>query len=180
MAGPLDIGVLDQTVTKYLSRAGTDPRCTPKVLREKTEDKMKLERGTLEAFKPRIKKLIIKWWKESGKEQVSNSTKVKEEMPDKVTPAVVPPSEEEVRMWKAFKAFAKASGKGAELLAGLNEIKVAGDRIAALRKRVVDAGLSFSDPHPTESEISAMKDRQDKKRSLEGGEAEEPPLKKEA
>ncbi len=184
MAGPLDIGVLDQTVTKYLSRAGTDPRCTPKVLREKTEDKMKLDRGTLDAFKPRIKKLIIKWWKETGRDQVGNngtsSSKIKAESRDTVAPAIVPPSEEEVRTWKAFKAFSKASGKGAELLMGLNEIKVAGDRIAALRKRVIDANLSFSDPHPTESEIAAMKDSQNKKRPLEGGEAEEPQLKKEA
>ena len=61
---------------------------------------------------------------------------------------MIPPTEEEVRTWKAFKAFAKASGKGAELLMGLNEIKVAGERIAALRKRVVDAGLAFSDLTP--------------------------------
>lgn len=185
MAGPLDIGVLDQTVTKYLSRAGTDPRCTPKMLREKTEDKMKLERGTLDAFKPRIKKLIIKWWKETGKEQVGNGStssaaNVKEESPGKAAPEVVKPSEEEVKTWKAFKAFAKASGKSAGLLAGLNEIKVAGERIAALKKRIEEAGLSFSEPYPTEEEIAGMKEGQEKKRSLEGGEAEEPPLKKEA
>jgi hypothetical protein len=185
---PIEIPVLDATVQKYLLRAGTDPRCTPKVLREKTEVKMGLEGGTLDTFKPRIKKLIIKWWKEGGKEAAAaaglgaaspvksepGETKVKAEPAAAQGP--VPPTAEEIATWKAMKQFAKATGKGSELLASLSEINVASKRIEELSKRIKGAGYEFAGATPTAAEIEAL--QAGKKRSLEGEEGG-PPVKKE-
>ena len=186
MGDPIEIPVLDATVQKYLMRAGTDPRCTPKVLREKTETKMGLDPGTLDHFKPRIKKLIIKWWKESGKEQAGSSAGASgtiksepsgESMKTDAT-APVPPTAEEIATWKALKQFAKATGKAAELTSNLNEINVASKRIDELRKRIKAAGYEIAGPTPTAEEIAVV--ASGKKRALEEGDASaEPPVKKE-
>jgi hypothetical protein len=186
MGGPIEIPVLDATVQKYLMRAGTDPRCTPKVLRQKTEGKMGLEPGTLESFKPRIKKLVIKWWKEHGKEQAEQndsgnggSAVKKEAAASPAADATVQPTTEEIATWKALKAFAKATGKGIELLFGLNEINVAGERIDELRKRIKAAGYEHSNPAPSAEEINAQQQVSGKKRALEGDSNDGPAVKKE-
>jgi len=50
-------------VLKLLDKAGNDPRLTPRILRNKVEDKMNLERGSLKVKRDYIKTLIFKWWK---------------------------------------------------------------------------------------------------------------------
>ena len=181
MSEPIEIPVLDATVQKYLLRAGTDSRCTPKVLREKTEAKMGLAPGTLDHFKPRIKKLIIKWWKEGGKEAADavggdGETKVKTE--PAAASAPVPPTAEEIATWKALKQFAKATGKSDGLLANLNEINVASKRIGELRKRIKAEGYELKGESPTAEEIEAVQSGKNK-RPLEGGDDTVPSVKKE-
>lgn len=47
---------------KLLEKAGTDERLTPRLLREKTAQKMKLAPEDLKKMKTEIMKLIIQWW----------------------------------------------------------------------------------------------------------------------
>lgn len=61
----IDIEQLQVTVTKLLDKAGTDVRLTPRLLREKVEQRMKLEPDTLRPLKPKIMTMIVDWWKEN-------------------------------------------------------------------------------------------------------------------
>ena len=76
----IDSEVLDSTVYRLLGKAGLDPRCTPNILRAKTEQKMKLEKDQLLPYRMRIKKLIIKWWRDTqmsgngGEKRTTTST----------------------------------------------------------------------------------------------------------
>jgi hypothetical protein len=154
----VDIATLDGTVTKYLHRAGLDERCTPRVLRGKVEEKMKLDKGDLDPYKLRIKKLIIKWWKETqvsgngnGSATATKSPSDKSSSSSKggssdrgttATTSVVPKhdisgntAEQNDEIYKALKRYAKALGQS-ELISGLGELPNSADKIARLLKRL--------------------------------------------
>jgi hypothetical protein len=46
---------------KLLWKAGTDPRVTPRLLREKAEDRLKISRGTLKPMRNYIKDIVMDW-----------------------------------------------------------------------------------------------------------------------
>jgi ElaB/YqjD/DUF883 family membrane-anchored ribosome-binding protein len=51
-----------QTITKLLDKAGKDPRLTPRILREKAEQRLELAKGSLKSKREKIKDIIYKWW----------------------------------------------------------------------------------------------------------------------
>ena len=57
----IDVDKMRTLVVKLLDKAGEDPRLTPRLLRNKMEDKMNLERGALKVKRELIKTLIVKW-----------------------------------------------------------------------------------------------------------------------
>jgi hypothetical protein len=67
---------LQKTITKLLEKAGHDPRLTPRILREKAEQRMTLEKGGLKAKREKIKDIICAWWdkKTSSKDEEENKT----------------------------------------------------------------------------------------------------------
>ena len=77
MSRDVDMDEVKIIVLKLLDKAGTDPRLTPRILRNKTEDKLKLERGDLNPKREYIKKLIYKWWKANGFSTNSEDSKDK-------------------------------------------------------------------------------------------------------
>ena len=54
---------MQATVTKLLDKAGSDPRLTPRILREKAEQRMNLLKGDLKPNRERIKDIIYEWWR---------------------------------------------------------------------------------------------------------------------
>ncbi len=66
---------LSEVVMKLLNKAGTDPRVTPRMLREKAEDRLKLSRGTLKPMRNDIKDMVMEWHNQRM-EQVSNDIKL--------------------------------------------------------------------------------------------------------
>jgi hypothetical protein len=160
---------LDQTVYRLLGKAGLDPRCTPNILRAKTESKMKLETGDLVPFKLRIKKLIIKWWKDTqtgsnnsstsnGQKRTSTNVeeptkkKIKSEHKEEKKDASPSVDMEALTKYKAWRTYTKALARH-DLLQGLTEIKDVDKKIIELRKRLQEAGLKH-ESLPTEEDIT--------------------------
>jgi hypothetical protein len=143
----VDTSVLDHTIYKLLDKAGTDPRCTPNILRSKAESKMKLEAGALESFRLRVKKLIVKWWKEN---QLAKPTSKK----DGAKVAIDDGHDLLIEKYRAYREFAKATTE-MDLLSGLKNIDEIPLKIKELKSRLKKAGYEFSSP-PTEFEIRKM------------------------
>jgi hypothetical protein len=61
---------------KLLDKAGKDPRLTPRLLREKAEQRLKLEKGVLKAKREDIKRLIIRWWYENVEVNMDENTRI--------------------------------------------------------------------------------------------------------
>ena len=55
---------IKEQIMKLLHKAGTDPRVTPRLLREKAEQKLKLDKNALKGKRPVIKDWIMEWWME--------------------------------------------------------------------------------------------------------------------
>jgi len=163
MSQVIDTQVFDQTIMKLLGKAGLDPRCTPNILRAKAEQKMKLEKDTLVPYRVRMKKLIVKWWKENQSGS-GNATREKRPAPSssdsahkasaKKVKVEGKPSDEKqldyLAKYKAFRQYAKALDR-ADLLAGLTEITEVSDKVRELRKRLHEAG--FKHNTPTEADV---------------------------
>jgi hypothetical protein len=56
--------LLEDAVKRLLNKAGTDPRVTPRLLREKAEQRLKLVKETLKPMREDIKDMIMTWHKE--------------------------------------------------------------------------------------------------------------------
>jgi len=157
----IDSEVLDSTIYRLLGKAGLDPRCTPAILRAKTEQKLKLEKDELLPYRVRIKKLIIKWWKEtqmgaSGGEKrpaTADSSSAKKKVKTEDGSADANPDLDILTKYKAWRTYTKALKRN-ELLEGLTEISVIEEKVAVLRKRLSAAGFKSSNP-PTAAEIAA-------------------------
>ena len=62
----IDPAQLTSVLNKLLDKAGTDARLTPRLLREKAEQRMKLEPGQLITRKADIMDVIVSWWMENN------------------------------------------------------------------------------------------------------------------
>jgi len=157
----IDSEVLDSTIYRLLGKAGLDPRCTPAILRAKTEQKLKLEKDELLPYRVRIKKLIIKWWKEtqmganSGDKRpaATDSSSAKKKVKTEGGSADAASDLDILTKYKAWRTYTKALKRN-ELLEGLTDIPVIEEKVAELRKRLAAAGFRSSDP-PTGAEIAA-------------------------
>lgn len=71
---PVDMKELEAIVVKLLEKKGMDPRLTPRLLREKTEQKMHLEADALFKMKSQIMVIIESWWKSTHPSAGNNKT----------------------------------------------------------------------------------------------------------
>jgi len=65
MAQEIDDQDLFTNVLKLLNKAGNDRRLTPRILRKKLEERMKLPEGGLKSKRELIKTHIFKWFKKT-------------------------------------------------------------------------------------------------------------------
>eukprot|EP01038_Epipyxis_sp_PR26KG_P007586 gene7586-10335_t len=185
-----------KVITKLLNKAGRDPRLTPRLLREKAEERLSLEKDALKIKRDAIKEMIITWWKENMLKKKENNNVDKEATDIKVTqvnsklPAVEKESKAEKKLQstvsttvaaankeikspisstvikdkeakekepkfilKSLVKFATVMNQPKTLYQGLSDATVE-QRIDAVRKRMRESGLIFSDC-PTVEEIEA-------------------------
>ena len=64
----VDCERIERMVNKLLDKAGNDPRLTPRLLREKTEQRLDLKKDQLKSSRALIKELICSWWKKNNNE----------------------------------------------------------------------------------------------------------------
>jgi len=65
---------VEKTITKLLDKAGHDPRVTPRILREKAEQRMNLTKGDLKSKREIIKAIICDWWQKRKSMEVDRET----------------------------------------------------------------------------------------------------------
>ena len=115
-----DEKVMKGIILKLLDKAGTDRRLTLRILRNKTEDKLKLDRGTLKEKRELIKTLTYKWWKvnqaDTNGKSSSDTTKGSSSAATKTSSSTATnsaPSKQasESNEWKQLQSLAKAVGK---------------------------------------------------------------------
>jgi len=53
---------LKPVLMKLLSKAGKDPRLTPRLLREKAAQRLSLDKEAVKKFREQIKDIIMEWW----------------------------------------------------------------------------------------------------------------------
>ena len=59
---------VETMVFKLLNKAGRDPRLTPRILREKAEQRLSMTKGELKPQRNRIKDMIVEWDKKKRQE----------------------------------------------------------------------------------------------------------------
>lgn len=70
----VDNECIERMVNKLLDKAGKDPRLTPRLLREKTEQRLDLKKDQLKSSRALIKELICSWWKKNNSVNDSNNS----------------------------------------------------------------------------------------------------------
>ena len=134
--------ILAACLVKLLDKAGHDPRLTPRILREKAEDRLSMKRHSLKPKREWIKKVIVRWWiqniDKAEKDKGSNGAKKEE-----VT--------EEDKAMRQYNKLAQAVGQS-ELLKDLGNLSRSA-KISNLRSKLVAEGFSFSEV-PTDDEIA--------------------------
>ena len=70
----VDIECIERMVNKLLDKAGKDPRLTPRLLREKTEQRLDLKKDHLKSSRTLIKELICSWWKKNNGNESNSSS----------------------------------------------------------------------------------------------------------
>lgn len=133
---------LKAIVLKLLDKAGHDPRLTPRILRNKVEDKMSIERGGLKIKRDYIKTLIFKWWKVNHPESAITSGPLpaikaggSASSSSSVDKVKTEPTEDD-KEWKALIRIAKAGDKWPLLGKGLGALDIK-EKKTELRKRYV-------------------------------------------
>ena len=99
----LNLKEVEAVVNKLLDKAGTDERLTPRLLRQKVEQKMKIEPDSLLPVKANILKMISDWWDKN--------------FPEKNGASGQPPLPSSV---ESLSKFARAVGKGPQFFKTLN------------------------------------------------------------
>ncbi len=135
--------ILAGCLVKLLDKAGHDPRLTPRLLREKAEDRLSMKRHSLKPKREWIKKIIVRWWiqnidNKAEKEKGSNGVK-KEDVTD------------EDKSVRQYNKLAQAVGHSA-LLKDLGSLSHSA-KISTLRSKLITEGYSFSEV-PTDDEIA--------------------------
>lgn len=108
-----DENSLEVVITRLLDKAGRDPRCTLKLLRDKAEKRMSLSVGALKPKREEIKTIIMSWWE---KEEVKD----KQLHRNKLTLLV---------------NLAKAAGLAPGIFKGVKELLTDEERVKALSKK---------------------------------------------
>ena len=91
----LNLTEVEAVVNKLLDKAGTDDRLTPRLLRQKVEQKMKIEPDSLLPLKSNLLIMISNWWDKN--------------FPVKIVASVQTPMSLSV---DSLSKFARAVGKG--------------------------------------------------------------------
>ena len=145
---------LKAVVNRLMDKAGTDPRLTPRLLREKAETKMKLPEGALKHKRPRIKIFIVDWWSKNvapvpSAPKVSKRASADDD--DDAAPAVDP----DLTLLRNIAKYAKAVGKGNSFFKDLPNTTHK-EKAKVLRKRLLAVGINVPDA-PTAADIEAAK-----------------------
>jgi hypothetical protein len=119
MALTIDDGKLKDMIMKLLDRAGKNPRLTPRLLRSKAEERLRLEKDSLKSKRNSIKKFIEIWWNSNMKTTETKSETVL--------------SAEDITL-QSLNKLAKAIGKGAQFFKQISEKPLA-EKIKILRKK---------------------------------------------
>jgi hypothetical protein len=105
---------LREVIMKLLDRAGKNPRLTARLLREKAEEKLQLNKNSLKTRRPEIKDMIEVWWKKN---------------------MLTEDVDEELNVLKRLVRYAKAVGKGPMFFKGLSDIESNAEKAGFIRKR---------------------------------------------
>ena len=100
----LNLTEVEAIVKKLLDKAGTDDRLTPRLLRQKVEQKMKIEPDSLLPLKTEILEMISDWWDKN--------------FPEKVVSGGQQPTSSSINN---LSKFARAVGKGPAFFKTLNQ-----------------------------------------------------------
>jgi len=68
---------IERMVNKLLDKAGKDPRLTPRLLREKTEQRLDLKKDELKSKRTLIKELICSWWKKNANDIICSDSGIR-------------------------------------------------------------------------------------------------------
>lgn len=117
---------------------------TTRLLREKAEDELKLERAALKDKRDYIKTIILAWWKEKN---------------------TVNGGDEQQTIFKQFSKLLGVVGLGSTFIKSLNNLTIS-DKIAAAKHKLKSIGIEFSDT-PNDEEIKKIKKSRDIKKELE-------------
>ena len=154
----IDEVLLRQTVNKLMDKAGRDQRLTPRLLRDKAEQKMKHPKGALKCKRTRIKVMIIDWWSKNVEPVVTVTSKSAKKDSDGVE---VDP---ELVILRSLAKFAKAVGKGPNYFKELSGSTV--EKAKVLRNRLRDDG--FTVPFaPSSADIETARKAHDMKKELQ-------------
>lgn len=97
---------LQKEVFRLLDKAGRDPRLTPRLLREKAEKTLKLDKGALKPKREKIKTMILQWL-----------------------------HEDQIKIMKLLARVAKVSGSAPTLFKEVKTLATDQERIDFLRER---------------------------------------------
>jgi DNA replicative helicase MCM subunit Mcm2 (Cdc46/Mcm family) len=152
MTTNIDEEELFSHIVKLLNKAGLDPRLTPRVLRKKLEERMKVSEGVLKPSRELIKKNILKWYKKNCEEDYK---KVVESVQPKKATIVEKEVNIEEKTLSQIGKLAKAVGKSS-LFTAVKDADVK-TKIKTVSEKLKEAGYIFSSC-PTDIEIkSALK-----------------------
>lgn len=128
---------VEKTVTKLLDKAGHDPRLTPRILREKAEQRLNLAKGDLKPKRESIKVIICDWWQKRKAAEVDRETANLKAVSTIIllTGFVLILITITLRCSLQLVRLARVSGNVPQALKGITEMATTGDKIVALRER---------------------------------------------
>lgn len=155
MSVTIDKETIRNQIIKLLDKAGRDVRLTPRVLRAKAEERLKLSPGGLKDKKELIKKIIMKWWSMQPESQAEEKEKekLKEREKEKEKAKSDSSTSSEHTLNRLLK-FAKAAGKGSSFLIQFKDMGTK-EKIKSLRSKLRALGYTFSDT-PSSEEIQTV------------------------
>mmetsp|Transcript_34598 Transcript_34598/g.32964 ORF Transcript_34598/g.32964 Transcript_34598/m.32964 type:complete len:205 (+) Transcript_34598:87-701(+) len=144
----IDQKELKDIVMKLLEKKGDDPRLTPRLLREKTEQKMHLEKDALFKMKSQIMGMIESWWKSSHPSSGNSKT-----------PKNDKPSTTDQDPLISLRNYARAVGLTQNFFKEQIYLdKSNKDKASLIRKRLRDDGHEVSDA-PSSDDIEKAKEK---------------------
>ena len=160
MSTSIDEAELFNQIVKLLNKAGQDPRLTPRVLRKKLEERMKVSDGALKSSRELIKKNMLKWYKKNCEDEYK---KVVESVQPKKSPIVEKEVSIEEKTLSQIGKLAKAVGKSS-LFAAVKDADVK-TKIRTVSEKLKEAGYVFSSC-PTDVEIKTALQKYESQQDL--------------